>query len=67
MYKKPGVSPNLEEVLNKLHKKPVTYAPVKYANSDILAAKKVLNRLLANSTRNEVSSIREVPKESNED
>ncbi len=66
-HRKRGVSPSLKEVLSKLHKKPVTYTPVQYSNSDILAAKKVLNRLLSLSDRNEVSYIKIVPTQLDEE
>lgn len=56
-YKMRGADLNLEHILAKLHKKPIKYTPVVYAASDVIAAKSVLDRLLKNQTRNEVSKI----------
>ena len=70
MYRKRGASLDLQEVLGKLAAKKAGREYVKpcparviYSSSDILAAKTVLDRLLAMNTRNEVSSIVPVPKE----
>ncbi len=58
----------LESILTKLHKKPLIShgASVKYAPADVLAANKILQRLLANSSHDEVSSIRDIPEEIDE-
>lgn len=70
MYRKRGASLDLQEVLDKLAAKKAGREYVKscpprvtYSPSDILAAKNVLDRLLAMNTRNEVISITTVPKE----
>lgn len=61
MYRKRGVSLNLQDVLDKMNGKEIT--PVSYSSSDILAAKAILDRLLTSPTRNEVSYTKIVPKE----
>jgi len=70
MYRKRGASLDLQEVLDKLAAKKAGReyvkscpARVQYNPSDILAAKTVLDRLLAMDTRNEIASITPVPKE----
>ena len=73
MYRKRGASLDLQEVLDKLAAKKAGKVYVKtcparvtYSPSDILSAKTVLDRLLAMDTRNEVSTIIPIPKESDE-
>lgn len=66
MYRKQGVSPRLKDVLDKLHNKEKRKKTVVYSSADILAAKTVLDRLLAAADRNEVSSITPVPRECDE-
>ena len=67
MHRKRGADINLADVLAKLRGEEVPKpAPVVYSASDIIAAKTVLDRLLLATTRNEVSSIREMPTENNE-
>lgn len=61
MYRKRGVSPRLQDVLDKMNGK--KHTPVTYSPSDILAAKGVLDRLLSSPRRNEVSYTRVVPTE----
>lgn len=65
MYRKRGTCIKLEEVLAKLkgEKPDIPNTPIKYSSADILAAKTILDRLLASAERNEVSSIEVVPKE----
>jgi hypothetical protein len=66
-YRQRGVSSNLQEVLDKLQGKvPKPHTPVNYSASDILKAKAVLDRLLDNSSRNVVTTIKVVPIEVNE-
>ena len=67
MHRKRGADINLADVLAKLRgeKRPKP-APVVYSASDIIAAKTVLDRLLAATNTSEVSSIRVIPEESEE-
>ena len=65
-YRSRGASPKLQDVLARAQGKVLTPAPVVYSSSDIRAAKTVLDRLLSVTERNEIASIKEVPRESDE-
>jgi len=67
MYRKRGADINLADVLAKIRKEPLQHTPVVYSKPDILAAKKVLNRLLGTIITNEISSITVIPEENEED
>ena len=66
MYDQRGSSAKLDRLLAKVrgteHPTPA-YTPVTYTSSEIRSARTVLDRLLATSSRNELSSINIVPKE----
>ncbi len=63
-YKQRGASPNLKEVLAKLHGKPAApHTPVIHPRSDRVAAKNVLARLLTPPVRNELAYITLSPKQ----
>lgn len=67
MYRKRGADINLADVLAKLRKEPLKYTPIVYSKPDILAAKKVLDRLLGTITTSEISYITVIPEENEED
>ena len=62
MYRKKGVDVVIEDILAKVRdpdhvSKPT---PIVYADSDIIKAKTVLDRLLAQSAKSDISSIQKV-------
>lgn len=76
MYKKRVVSLDLQEILDKLAaqkaglSEPVTIlepTTTTYALSDVLKARSILDRLLAQGNRNEVAYITKPSKELNEE
>ena len=64
MYRKPGDKLKLANLLPKLRggyiNKPAPYVPVIHAQADKNAAKRVLERLLAGTSTNEILSINEI-------
>ena len=68
MYRKKGTNVIIEEVLAKIRNPAhITITePVVYASSDRVKAKTVLDRLLAKTVRNEISSIEKVVTEVSE-
>ncbi len=63
MHRKKGADLELKYILAKLNNAPCAVVPTSYSSLDILKAKSVLDRLLKQPTRNEVSYIKEVPTE----
>ncbi len=70
-YRPRGVSPRLQDVMDKLAPISTTstssHKPCTYSSSDILRAKTVLDRLLSLPERNEVVSITDVVEELDEE
>jgi len=59
MYRKKGANMTVKEVLARMKNQEVTYTPTVYASSDIIGAKKILERLLNNPVRAAISSVKE--------
>jgi hypothetical protein len=67
MYRASYEPHSLDYILAKLAGERYSAAnPVTYSTSDILSARRVLKRLMEDTSRNEVSSIRQVVAENNE-
>lgn len=63
LYKKRGDSSSIKDILAKLNGVTSVYVPVVYSSSDIKSAKNILDRLLSQSNRSEVSYEKVVPDE----